>query len=66
MKIWDIKLYVLNELKKVFYVAGWSKNYNIVKIYTNEGIYGIGETFYGVEEPVETCLKKYAQQVFFT
>ncbi len=45
MKIRELKVFHINPGKKVPYGTGWGKNYTLVKIYTDEGIEGIGEAF---------------------
>ncbi len=59
MKITNLKLFVLNPGRKVSYGTGWGKNNVLVKVYTDEGIDGLGEAFHSLDEPVEGALLKF-------
>ncbi len=45
MKITHLKVFLLNPGKRVSYGTGWGKNWILVKVYTDEGIDGVGEAF---------------------
>ncbi len=45
MKITHVKVFHVNPGLHVSFGTGWSKNYVLVKVYTDEGIDGIGEAF---------------------
>lgn len=45
MKITGVQVFHINPRKKVSFGTGWGKNFVLVKVSTDEGIYGIGEAF---------------------
>ena len=59
MQITNVKVFVVNPGRKVSWGTGWSKNTVLVKVYTDEGIDGIGELFHSVDEPAEGAVQKY-------
>ena len=58
MKITHLKVFVANPGRKVTWGTGWGKNTILVKIYTDEGIDGLGEAFHSLDEPIEGALRK--------
>jgi galactonate dehydratase len=61
MVIRELKLFVLNEGRKVSWGTGWSKNFNILRIGTDAGISGIGEAFHSLDEPIAGYMQKFAR-----
>lgn len=59
MKITHLKVFVANPGKRVSYGTGWGKNTILVKVYTDDGIEGLGEGFHSLDEPIEAALRKY-------
>lgn len=59
MKITGLKVFVLNPGRKVPWGAGWGKNTILLKVYTDEGIEGLGEGFHSLDEPIEGALRKF-------
>ncbi len=59
MKITDVKVFVLNPGHKVSWGTGWGKNTILLKVYTDEGIEGLGEGFHSLDEPIEGALDKF-------
>ncbi len=45
MKITGLKTFLINEGQRVPFGTGWAKNWVLVKIYTDEGLEGLGEAF---------------------
>ena len=45
MKITHIRVFLINPGRRVSYGTGWGKNTVLVKVYTDEGIEGVGEAF---------------------
>lgn len=62
MKISNLKLFFINSGKPAPFGTGWSANYLLVKVYTDEGIYGVGEAFHtGKDKATEGALIEYAR-----
>ena len=60
MKITDLKVFHINPGKKVSFGTGWGKNFTLVKLYTDEGIDGVGEAFgTGKAKTIEAALLEY-------
>lgn len=59
MKINHVKVFSLNSGKKASWGTGWHKNLTLVKIYTDEGIDGIGEAFHSLDEPIAGAVHKF-------
>ena len=59
MKITHLRVFVANPCRKVSWGTGWGKNTIVVKIYTDEGIDGLGEAFHSLDEPIEGALLKF-------
>ena len=59
MKITHLKVFVLNTGRKSSWGTGWHKNTQLIKIYTDEGVDGLGEAFHSLDEPIEGSLLKY-------
>jgi len=59
MKVTEVKLFIVNKPGSVAWGQGNKNNYIIVKVLTDEGLYGVGEAFHSLEEPVEGCIAKY-------
>jgi len=60
MKITDLKLFLVScGHNRSWGPPGCSQNYVWVKVYTDEGIDGIGEAFHSLEDPIEGTLSKY-------
>ena len=59
MKITHLKVFVCNPGRKVSWGTGWGKNILLVKVYTDEGIEGLGEAFHSIDEPAEASLWKF-------
>ena len=59
MKITDAKVFVLNAGRKASWGTGWHKNTILLKVYTDEGIEGLGEGFHSLDEPIEAGLHKF-------
>ena len=45
MKITNLRVFHINPGKQVSFGTGWGKNYVLAKVYTDEGLDGIGEAF---------------------
>ena len=50
---------MLNAGRKASWGTGWHKNIILVKLYTDEGIEGLGEGFHSLDEPIEAALDKF-------
>ena len=61
MKITGLKVFQMNTGGTVSYGTGFSKNWILVKVYTDEGLDGLGEGFHSLDEPIEASLRKYAR-----
>ena len=62
MKITEIKLFYINPGIRTSFGTGWSANYLLIKIFTDEGIYGVGEAFRtGKDKATEGALAEYAR-----
>lgn len=62
MKITDLKVFLVNPGIQVSYGTGWSKNLVIIKVYTDEGICGVGEAFAtGKAKETEAAVYTYAR-----
>lgn len=60
MKITHLKVFLLNSGQKVSFGTGWGKNWVLVKVYTDEGIDGVGEAFAtGKAKTTEAALYEY-------
>lgn len=60
MKITGLKVFLVNPGAKVSWGTGWGKNLVLVKIYTDEGIDGVGEAFgTGKAKTTEAALYEY-------
>ena len=60
MKITDVKLFIVSQGFDLNYgPPGFSPNFTWIKVYTDEGIDGIGEPFHSLEKPIAGCLAKY-------
>ncbi len=59
MKITHLNVFTVNPGRKVSWGTGWAKNTVLVKVYTDEGIEGLGEAFHGLDEPIEGALRKF-------
>ena len=60
MKITGLKVFLLNPGNKVSFGTGWGKNTILVKVYTDEGIDGVGEAFgTGKAKTIEAALYEY-------
>ena len=60
MKITDLKLFLVSYGHQLDWgPEGYSPNYTFVKIYTDEGVDGLGEAFHSLEDPVRGALGKY-------
>ena len=59
MKITHLKVFVANPGRRVSWGTGWGHNSVLVKIYTDEGIEGLGEAFHSLDEPIEGSLRKF-------
>ena len=60
MKITDLKLFLVSYgHNHPWGPEGCSQNYTWVKVYTDEGIDGVGEAFHSLEDPIEGALRKY-------
>ncbi len=64
MKITECKLFYVNDGKRVSFGTGWNANYLLVKINTDEGIYGVGEAFRtGKDKATEGALIEYSRRL---
>lgn len=61
MKISDLKIFFINVGGKTSYGTGNQKNWLLLKIYTDEGVDGIGEAFHGLDEPIEAAIAKFSR-----
>lgn len=59
MKITGLKSFRVNLGGQVDWGTGHNKNWFFIKIYTDEGIDGLGEVFHSIDEPAEGALKKF-------
>ncbi len=59
MKITRVKSFFVNPGGRVSWGTGNEKNYVFVKVYTDEGIDGLGEAFHSLDEPIEAALLKF-------
>jgi galactonate dehydratase len=59
MKITGLKTFLVNLGGRVDWGTGHNKNWFFVKIYTDEGIDGLGEVFHSLDEPAVGALKKF-------
>jgi galactonate dehydratase len=59
MKITGVKSFFVNPGGRVPWGTGNEKNYVFVKVYTDEGIDGLGEAFHSLDEPIEGALRKF-------
>ena len=62
MKITDLKLFYVNPGRRTSFGTGWNANFLLIKVYTDEGIYGVGEAFHtGKDKAIEGALVEYAR-----
>jgi L-alanine-DL-glutamate epimerase-like enolase superfamily enzyme len=62
MKITELQLFYINRGRRASFGTGWNVNYLLVKVYTDEGIYGVGEAFHtGKDKATEGALSEYAR-----
>jgi len=61
MKITQVKITKVHTGKVVHWGTGYGPNWLFVKVYTDEGIQGLGEAFHSLDEPIEGALCKYAR-----
>ena len=62
MKITELKLFYVNPGTHTSFGTGWSANYLLIKVFTDEGIYGVGEAFHtGKDKATEGALTEYAR-----
>ena len=59
MKITHLKVFLPNPGNEVGWGTGWGKGLVLVKIYTDEGVDGLGEAFHSIDEPIVAALQKY-------
>ncbi len=59
MKVIDVKLFMINKPGTHGWGQGNAANYVIVKVYTDEGVDGVGEAFHSLDEPIQGCVAKY-------
>lgn len=59
MKITHLNVFVLNHGRPASWGTGWHKNLILVKVYTDDGVDGVGEAFHSLDEPIEGALVKY-------
>lgn len=62
MTITDLKLFYVNPGLKTSFGTGWNANFLLVKVFTDEGIYGVGEAFHtGKDKATEGALIEYSR-----
>ena len=59
MKITEVKLFIVGQPHAVGWGSGQAHNRVLVKIYTDEGITGLGEAFHSLEDPIEGAVRKF-------
>jgi len=59
MKITGVRSFFVNSGGRVSWGTGHTQNYVFVKVYTDRGIDGLGETFHSLDEPIEGALRKF-------
>jgi galactonate dehydratase len=59
MRITSVKPFFVNPGGQVSWGTGNEKNYVFVKVYTDDGINGLGEAFHSLDEPIEGALSKF-------
>lgn len=60
MKITHLRVFFINPGRKVSFGSGWGKNTILVKVYTDDGIDGIGEAFgTGKARTIEAAIYEY-------
>jgi len=59
MRIAQLKVFVANPGRRVSWGTGWGKNTILVKVYTDDGVDGLGEAFHSLDEPIEGALLKF-------
>jgi galactonate dehydratase len=63
MKITDIKTFIVNKGGSKPWGTGNNNNYIFVKVYTDDGVEGLGEAFHSLDEPIEAAVRKYARSL---
>ena len=61
MKITGIKTFFVTRGRPQPWGTGNSNSYVFVKVYTDEGVDGLGEAFHSLDEPIEASIRKYAR-----
>jgi len=59
MRITGVKSFLVNPGDRVDWGSGFGANWHFVKVYTDEGLDGLGEVFHSVDEPAEAALRKF-------
>jgi galactonate dehydratase len=59
LKITEVKLFIVGQPHAVGWGSGQAHNRVLVKIYTDEGITGLGEAFHSLEDPIEGAVRKF-------
>ena len=61
MKITGIKTFFVDRGRPQPWGTGNSNSYVFVKVYTDEGVDGLGEAFHSLDEPIEASIIKFAR-----
>ena len=59
MQITEVKLFIVGLPHTVGWGSGRANNRMLVKVYTDEGIDGLGEAFHSLEDPIEGAVRKF-------